>query len=276
MSTTPEPSNDERKAQARAARESAEAGADAKAARSRRIVRLLAVLAAAAVVVVIAIVASSSGGSKDSASKRTSAAKSADGGVTGELQAAQTFGGIPQKGIYLGKSDAPLRAVSFVDMQCPYCREFELEVLPTLVKKYVRTGKLRMELRTLSFLGPDSVTAGRAVAAAAQQNKAWNFADILYFNQGEENKGWVTPALLGKAYKATGVDAAKATAFARSSASQQALGAANSLASQLAVDSTPTLLVGKRGGGVAKVNVDPADTAGYEKAIDALLGGPGA
>ena len=34
--------------------------------------------------------------------------------------------------------------------------------------------------------------------------------------------------------------------------------------------------MGKRGGGVAKVNVDPADTAGYEKAIDALLGGPGA
>ena len=275
MSTTPEPGNDERKAQARAARERAEAGADAKAVRSRRIVRLLAVLAAAAVVVVIAIVASSSGGSKDSASKRTSAAKSGSG-VTGELQAAQTFNGIPQKGIYLGKSDAPLRAVSFVDMQCPYCREFELQSLPTLVKKYVRTGKLRMELRTLSFLGPDSVTAGRAVAAAAQQNKAWTFADILYFNQGEENKGWVTPALLGKAYKAAGVDAAKATAYAKTPASQNALGAANTLASQLAVDSTPTILVGKRGGGVAKVNVDPADTAGYEKAIDALLGGPGA
>ena len=76
--------------------------------------------------------------------------------------------------------------------------------------------------------------------------------------------------------EAVGVDAAKANAFARGASSQQALGAANSLASQLAVDSTPTILVGKRGGGVAKVNVDPADTAGYEKAIDALLGGPGA
>ena len=276
MTTTPEPSNDERKAQARAARENAEAGADAKAARSRRIVRLLAVLAAAAVVVVIAIVASSSGGGGDTASKRTAAAKSAGGGLTGQKEATAEFAGIPQKGIYLGKSDAPLRAVSFVDMQCPFCREFELKVLPTLVQKYVRTGKLRMELRTLSFLGEDSVTAGRAVAAAAEQNKAWTFADILYFNQGAESSGWVTPALLDKAYKAAGVDATKANAFAKTAASQQALGAANSLASQLAVDSTPTILVGKRGGGVAKVNVDPADTAGYEKAIDALLGGPGA
>jgi protein-disulfide isomerase len=166
--------------------------------------------------------------------------------------------------------------VSFVDMQCPFCREFELKVLPTLVQKYVRTGKLRMELRTLSFLGPDSVTAGRAVAAAAEQDKAWTFSDILYFNQGEENKGWVTPAIIDKAYKAAGVDAAKADAYAKSAESQSALGAANSLAGQLAVDSTPTILVGKRGGGVAKIDVDPADTAGYEKAIDALLGGPGA
>lgn len=269
MSTTPEPRNDERKAQARAARESAEAGADAKAARSRRIVRLLAVLAAAAAIVVIAIVASSSGGSKDSA---TSAAKSTGGSQDATAQ----FAGVPQKGIYLGRSDAPVRAVSFVDMQCPYCREFELKVLPTLVQKYVRTGKLRMELRTLSFLGPDSVTAGRAVAAAAEQDKAWPFADLLYFNQGEENQGWVTPALIDKAYKAAGVDAAKANAFAKAPGSQSALGAANSLAGQLAVDSTPTILVGKRGGGVAKVDVDPADTAGYTKAIDALLGGAGA
>lgn len=276
MSTTPEPGNDERKAQARAARESAEAGADVKAARSRRIVRLLAVLAAAAVIVVIAIVASSSGGSDDSASKRTSAAKSSGGTVAGQKEAIAQFAGVPQKGIYLGKSDAPLRAVSFVDMQCPFCREFELKVLPTLVRKYVRTGKLRMELRTLSFLGPDSVTAGRAVAAAAEQDKAWTFSDILFFNQGEENKGWVTPALLDSAYKAAGVDPARANAFAKGAGAQSALGAANSLGSQLGVDSTPTILIGKRGGGVAKINVDPADTAGYEKAIDALLGGPGA
>ncbi|MDP9345710.1 MAG: DsbA family protein [Actinomycetota bacterium] len=276
MSTTPEPRNDERKAQARAARESAEAGADAKAARSHRIVRLLAVLAAAAAIVVIAIVASSSGGSKDSASGRTSAAKSTGGSLPGQKDATAQFAGVPQKGIYLGRSDAPLRAVSFVDMQCPYCREFGLKVLPTLVRKYVRTGKLRMELRTLSFLGPDSVTAGRAVAAAAEQDKAWPFADLLYVNQGEENGGWVTPALIDKAYKAAGVDAAKANAFAKAPGSQSALGAANSLAGQLAVDSTPTILVGKRGGGVAKVDVDPADTAGYTKAIDALLGSAGA
>jgi protein-disulfide isomerase len=276
MSTPQEPTPDDRKAQARATRERAEADADAGARRSRT-VKLLGLLGIAAAIVVIAIVASSSGGSSDSASQRTAAAaKSSGGALAGQKEATAQFAGIPQQGIYLGKKDAPLRAVSFVDMQCPFCREFELGVLPKLVAKYVRTGRLRMELRTLSFLGDDSVTAGRAVAAAAAQNKAWNFADILYFNQGVENKGWVTPALITKAYGAAGADAAKAAAFAKTPASQAPLGAANSYASQLGVDSTPTILVGKRGGGVAKIDVDPADTAGYEKAIDALLGAAGA
>ena len=69
---------------------------------------------------------------------------------------------------------------------------------------------------------------------------------------------------------------ATAKAFAASPAAQAPLGAANSYAGQLGVDSTPTILVGKRGGPVKQVNVDPTDTAGYEKAIDALLGGAGA
>src|SRR4029078_7526905 len=40
---------------------------------------------------------------------------------------------------------------------------------------------------------PDSVTAGKAVAAAAKQNRAWTFADIFYGHQGQENSGYVTP-----------------------------------------------------------------------------------
>ena len=275
MSTPPRPTKADRKAQARADREHQEQAADAKAARTRRLLQLLGVLALAAVVVVVAIVASSSGGGNDQAAKRTSAAQRGST-IAGQKEANALYAGLPQKGILLGSASAPVRLVSFVDMQCPFCREFELQSLPTLVQKYVRTGKVRMELRTLSFLGPDSVTAGHAVAAAAAQNKAWTFSDILFINQGTENKGWVTQPLLDKAYAAAGVDVARAKAFAASPAAQAPLGAANSYAGRLGVDSTPTILVGKRGGALKKVGVDPTDTAGYEKAIDALLGGAGA
>ncbi|MGO9753511.1 MAG: hypothetical protein ACLP22_18780, partial [Solirubrobacteraceae bacterium] len=45
-----------------------------------------------------------------------------------------------------------------------------------------------------SFIGPDSVAAGRAAAAAAEQDKLWNFVDLMYLNQGEENTGYVWSA----------------------------------------------------------------------------------
>ena len=180
--------------------------------------------------------------------------------------------GIPQTGIYLGKADAPVRLVEFADLQCPICREYALQSLPTLVQDYVRTGKVRMEFRNLSFLGPDSITAGRAAAAAAQQNKLWNFTDVFYFNQGEENSGYVTPKFIGRINKAAGVESSKADEFAASDASQEPLGAANTMANQFGVNSTPTILVGKRGGDLKAVDADATDVSAYKSAIDGVLG----
>lgn len=256
--------NAERKASARAAREAAQAAAGATARRSRRIMQLLGVLGLAAIVVVAAILLSG-GGDK---TKTTSSS----GALAGAAEVTSLFEGVPQKGLVVGKADAPVKLVEFVDLQCPFCREFELQVLPTLVKDYVRTGKASIELRTLQFIGEDSVTAARAAAAAAQENRGWQFADLLFHSQGGENSGWVG-RVLARAYRTAGVDAAKAAAFAKTPAADEPLGAANTLASRYAVDETPTILAGKAGGGLAKVQVDPTDLAGFKKAIDGLLAG---
>ena len=136
----------------------------------------------------------------------------------------------------------------------------------------MRSGKVRIEFRNLSFLGKDSVTAGRAAAAAARQDKLWNFIDVFYFNQGEENSGYVTPAFLDRIYRAAGVDPVKAQAYAGSKASLKPLTTANALADRLDVQSTPTIFVGKRGGALTPVQADPADVGAYKAAIDGVLG----
>jgi protein-disulfide isomerase len=270
MSSEPRKTRQQRREEARAARVEAERAQAASAQRRRRLVTLGAVLAAAAVVVVVAIAVSGGGG--DDASDRPQAAQTASGAIPGQKESAEMLAGIPQKGIYLGKADAPVRLVEFADLQCPICREYALQSLPQLVQDYVRTGKVRMEFRNLSFLGPDSITAGRAAAAAAQQNKLWNFTDVLYYNQGEENSGYVTPDFIDRINKAAGVDSAEADAFAKSDASKEPLAAANTLANQFGVNSTPTILVGKRGGDVKAVDADATDVAAYKSAIDAVLG----
>ena len=270
MSTEPKRTKQQRREAARAARVEAERAQAAVAQRRRRLMTLGGVLAAAAVVVVVAIVVSGGGGNK--ASDRPQAAQTSSGAIPGQKESAEMLAGIPQKGIYLGKTDAPVRLVEFADLQCPICREYALQSLPTLVQDYVRTGKVRMEFRNLSFLGPDSITAGRAAAAAAQQNKLWNFADVLYFNQGEENSGYVTPEFIDRINKAAGVDSAEADAFAKSAASQEPLAAANTMANQFGVNATPTILVGKRGGDLKAVNADATDVSAYKSAIDGVLG----
>jgi protein-disulfide isomerase len=270
MSTDPKPTRQQRREAARAERVESERADAAAAQRRRRLVTLGAVLAAAAVVVVVAIVVS--GGGDDKASDRPQAAQTASGAIPGQKESAEMLAGIPQKGIYLGRSDAPVRLVEFADLQCPICREYALQALPQLVQDYVRTGKVRMEFRNLSFLGPDSIAAGRAAAAAAQQDKLWNFTDVVYYNQGDENSGYVTQSFVDRVNKAAGVDSAQANAFAKSAASEEPLGAANTLANQFGVDSTPTILVGKRGGDLKAVDADATDVAAYKSAIDAVLG----
>jgi protein-disulfide isomerase len=270
MRSEPKHTRQQRREAARAARVEAERAQAAAAQRRRRLITLGGVLAAAAVVVVVAILVSGGGG--DNASDRPQAAQTSSGAIPGQKESAEMLAGIPQKGIYLGKADAPVRLVEFADLQCPICREYSLQSLPQLVQDYVRTGKVRMEFRNLSFLGPDSITAGRAAAAAAQQNKLWNFADVFYFNQGEENSGYVTQEFIDRINKAAGVDSAEADAFAKSDASQEPLGAANTMANQLGVNATPTILVGKRGGELKAVDADATDVAAYKSAIDAVLG----
>src|SRR5947207_606368 len=106
------------------------------------------------------------------------------------------FKGIPQSGRVLGRSDAPVTMVEFADLQCPFCAQYAQDALPTVVSRYIRAGKLKLELRLIAIIGPDSGKARRMAAAAQRQNRLWNFAELFYRNQGEENSGYVTDPFL--------------------------------------------------------------------------------
>ena len=100
--------------------------------------------------------------------------------------------------------------IEFVDLQCPYCAKFDREVLPAVIERFVRTGRLRLELRPLRRLGPQSASAGAAVVAAGMQDRMWEFADLFYRNQGRENSGYVNAAFLRRlAVAVPGLDAVK-------------------------------------------------------------------
>src|SRR5690606_6072439 len=82
--------------------------------------------------------------------------------------------------------------VEFIDLQCPACAAAGVITLPPIIERYVRTGKVRVVLHTLAFLGPDSVEAAQMAAAAGEQNKMFQFVELFLHNQGKPNSDYVT------------------------------------------------------------------------------------
>jgi protein-disulfide isomerase len=201
---------------------------------TRRLSIFSGVLGAALSILIIAVAISTKSG-EDSARPKHPSARD----VTRILH------GIPQKGLVLGDPRAPVLLVEFADLQCPYCREFAATSWPDIVQKYVRTGKVRMELRLTDILGKDSAKANRAVMAASLQNRMWDASMRFYDVQGEENSGYVTPIFLrGILSGVTGLNLAQALEDETSPAVREQLAAVHSLQSRYAVTSTPTILIG--------------------------------
>jgi protein-disulfide isomerase len=169
-------------------------------------------------------------------------------GLPGCSDVVDLFKGIPQKGTTLGWPFAPVTMVEYIDLQCPFCQEFETQVFPDILKKYVRTKKVKVEVRVLDFIGPDSSRGRDAMIAAAKQNKAFQFAELLYFNQKTENTGWLNDAMVGQAAASVpGMNVAQLL-------SERSAGPTKTLAKQFdaqqaddQVTGTPTLFVGKSG-----------------------------
>jgi protein-disulfide isomerase len=192
--------------------------------------------------------------------------------VSGGAQTAKLFRGIPQKLNVLGNPNAPVTMIEFADLQCPFCREFALEALPTIVREYVRPGKVKFVFAGIAFIGPDSATALRATYAAGLQNRLWNFLDLLYRNQGAENSGWVTDALLRATAKAIpGLDAGTMMAARQTMEVENALLATQQQASSARVNSTPTFFAGATGGTLNRINITSLGPSAFRPTLDALL-----
>jgi protein-disulfide isomerase len=179
--------------------------------------------------------------------------------------------GIPQRGVVLGKPNAPVTLVEFVDLQCPFCREFTVEAMPSVIAKHVRSGKVRVEVRGLAFVGPDSERGMRAAFAAARQNRMFELIELLYYNQGPENTGWLTQDLIEAAARSVpGIDVARLVDEMDSDAVSRLLQDHANEAERRNVTATPTIFVGPTGGELEKVTLtSPSDVAPIEQAIAA-------
>jgi protein-disulfide isomerase len=180
------------------------------------------------------------------------------------------FAGIPQRGKRLGRSRARVTVTEFADLQCPFCGKSTREQLPDVVRRYVRTGRVKLVFQNLAFLGSDSVDGARMAAAAALQNRLWQFVDLVYRNQGEENAGWLNDAYLRRVAAGAGLKVRRAFADRRTPIVVAQLEQAKTAAKRARVGETPTFVIGRPGREPKRVT-GSGDLAG---AIDEVLSAP--
>jgi protein-disulfide isomerase len=220
------------------------------------------VLIAAAVVVALIVVAIVLGfvlTGNDSSSSSSAGSTPTRGSLVNALPSATeintTLKGIPQHGNVLGSPNAPATLVEYIDVQCPACQVFETQSMPRLIDQFVRTGKAKVIARPIAFIGPDSQTGRNAALAAGDQNRFFNFTQLLYFNQGTENTGWLNDDMVKRtAASIPGLDVTRLLRDRTSPTISDRAKAFDAQATQDNVTETPTVLVGKTGGQLQKVS----------------------
>jgi protein-disulfide isomerase len=211
-------------------------------------VLLLAALAGLVLVGVVVGISLAAGGNSSSAAATIPTVGSLTNALPNAAAVQREFAGIPQNGLVLGSAKAPLTLVQYIDLQCPGCRAYETAVQPSIVQEFVRTGKLKIEARPIAFIGPDSIPARQAMIAASQQNRAFNFAQITYANQGTENTGWLNQTFIEHA--AASVPGMKVKRVVDDQDSSFVTDATKRIDAQATADrvsQTPTLFIGKTG-----------------------------
>src|SRR5689334_2923060 len=105
--------------------------------------KVLGAIAGVVVLVIVGIVLGvtlSGGSSSNSSLKDLPATGSCTTGLPGCSDVEAMFKGIPQQGLTLGSPSAPVTMIEYIDLQCPFCQQFETEVMPDILKTYVKTG----------------------------------------------------------------------------------------------------------------------------------------
>ena len=191
----------------------------------------------------------------------------------GQQETGALLADIPQSANALGSAAAPVTLQYFGDLQCPFCRDFTLEVLPSLIERWVRTEDLRIEYHALETATrePEVFVAQQVAAlAAGKQDREWHFIETFYREQREEGSGYVTDEFLEGI--ASEVPDLNLSQWNRERADPQLAGeiAADARAAEGAgLNGTPSFLIGRSAG--TMTTLASADAASLDAAIEGLL-----
>jgi protein-disulfide isomerase len=169
------------------------------------------------------------------------------GGAPAELVTPPTsYTGLAVSGETVGSADAPVVMEVYSDFQCPACKVFITTELPSLLTDFVETGLLRIESKDIDIIdrgGTESLDLAAGAFCAAEQGRYWQYHDLVFWNQGRENKGDHSQAFIERIADAAFLDRTAFDAcFARTDIRQPIIDRTKTAAAA-GISSTPTLVL---------------------------------
>lgn len=242
------PTRKQRRDQAREQRKAQEEAQASAGARRRRLMQLGGVAGVVIVAIVVILVATSKSKNPTTES-HVATNNSAKNAALSTVES--IVNGVPQSGNVLGKPNAPVTMQYFGDLECPFCREFTVSALPGIIQNEVRTGKLKIEYKSMETATrnpPVFRIQQTAAYAAGKQNKAWYFIELFYHEQGQEDSGYVTEKYLqGLAEQVPGLNLSQWQSDRSDKALEEEVIKDEKEAAEIGFNGTPSFMLGKTG-----------------------------
>ena len=108
-----------------------------------------------------------------------------------------------------GKKDAKVTIIEWSDFQCPFCKRFYEQTLPSIQKEYIDTGKVRLVFRDFPLgFHQNAQKAAEAGECADEQGKFWEMHNTM-FEKGSGDGTGLNVDDLKKYAKDLGLDTKK-------------------------------------------------------------------
>ncbi len=184
--------------------------------------------------------------------------------------------GIPQSANALGSPTAPVTLQYFGDLECPICRKFTLGELPSIINRWVRQGKLRIEYLSLETATHEPEVFKQqqvAALAAGSQDRMWNYLELFYHEQGNEDTDYVNEEYLrGLAQQVPGLKLAAWDKARSDPTLSEEVNRDAELADADKMTGTPAFEIGHTGGASELVQTSPvSEPRSFDEAIERQL-----
>jgi protein-disulfide isomerase len=151
-------------------------------------------------------------------------------------------------GVALGNPEAPVTIDVFEDFQCPACASYTEQVEHLIISTYVAAGQVYYVFHNFPFIddGASSKESDQAASAslcADEQDRFWDYHDMLFANWNGENVGAFADVRLKAFAETLGLDTQAFNECLDSARYMDVVNADYQLGTRMGVRGTPSVFV---------------------------------